>query len=216
MQSIAVIDYGMGNLRSVAKAAETVSEGCANVYVTDDPAVVRDADRVIFPGQGAMGDCMSALTTLGLGGVVKEVVGQKPFLGICVGFQALLDQSDEDGGTPGLGLVAGTVRRFPNGQIDAATGDRMKVPHMGWNEVRQTRAHPLWRGIPDRHRFYFVHSFYVDPDRAEVTSGATEYGVNFTSAACGPGWFATQFHPEKSAQAGLQLLRNFVDWDGVA
>ena len=193
MQSIAVIDYGMGNLRSVAKAAETVSEGCANVYVTDDPAVVRDADRVIFPGQGAMGDCMSALTTLGLGDVVKEVVG-----------------------TPGLGLVAGTVRRFPNGQIDAATGDRMKVPHMGWNEVRQTRAHPLWRGIPDRHRFYFVHSFYVDPDRAEVTSGATEYGVNFTSAACGPGWFATQFHPEKSAQAGLQLLRNFVDWDGVA
>ena len=216
MQSIAVIDYGMGNLRSVAKAAEHVSEGRATVTVTNSPAVVRDADRVIFPGQGAIGDCMSALSSLGLADVVRSVIGTRPFLGICVGFQALLDRSDEDDGTPGLGLLAGNVRRFPSGQIDADTGQRMKVPHMGWNEVIQTQAHPLWHGIPDRHRFYFVHSYYVDPASADVTSGATEYGVSFTSAAAGPSWFATQFHPEKSAHAGLQLLRNFVAWDGGA
>jgi imidazole glycerol-phosphate synthase subunit HisH len=214
IQTIAVIDYGMGNLRSVAKAAEHVSGTQTQVVITSDAATVQAADRVIFPGQGAMGDCMAALASRGLDRVIRDVLSRKPFLGVCVGFQALLDESEEDGGTPGLGLLPGSVRRFADGQRDEKTNDRLKVPHMGWNEVVQQQPHPLWSGIPDRHRFYFVHSYYVDPLETEVTSGTTDYGVRFTAAAAGPSWFATQFHPEKSADAGLQLLRNFVTWNG--
>lgn len=214
-QKIAIIDYGMGNLRSVQKAVEHAGDGQIDAHVTADPKVVRAADRVVFPGQGAMGECMSEMKRLGLDEVVCDTLGNKPFLGICVGMQALLTDSEEDGGTAGLNLIAGHVRRFPSGQRDAATGDQLKVPHMGWNEVEQRRAHALWHSIENRHRFYFVHSFYVSPDDPATTAGATHYGVKFTSAAAGEGWFATQFHPEKSAAAGVQLLANFIAWDGA-
>jgi glutamine amidotransferase len=214
-QRVAVIDYGMGNLRSVHKAVEHAGAGQIDAQVTADPKAVRNADRVVFPGQGAMGDCMSELRRLGLDDAVSETLGNKPFLGICVGMQALLSDSEEDGGTQGLDLMAGHVKRFPSGQQDPATGDQLKVPHMGWNEVQQRRPHPLWQGIEDLHRFYFVHSYYVAPDDPKATAGATHYGVEFTSAAAGAGWFATQFHPEKSAAAGLQLLANFIAWDGA-
>ena len=214
-QQIAIIDYGMGNLRSVQKAVEHAGDGHIDAHVTADAQVVRNADRVVFPGQGAMGDCMSELKRLGLDEVVCDTFGKKPFLGICVGMQALLTDSEEDGGTAGLNLIAGHVKRFPAGQRDAASGDQLKVPHMGWNEVQQRRVHPLWAGIEDRHRFYFVHSYYVAPTDPETTAGATHYGVEFTSAAAGDGWFATQFPPEKSAAAGLQLLANFIAWDGA-
>ena len=214
-QRVAVIDYGMGNLRSVHKAVEHAGAGQVEAQVTADPAMVRNADRVVFPGQGAMGECMSELRRRGLDDVVNETLGNKPFLGICVGMQALFSDSEEDVGTQGLDLIAGHVKRFPSGQQDPATGEQLKVPHMGWNEVQQRRVHPLWRGIEDLHRFYFVHSYYVAPVDRQTTAGATHYGVEFTSAAAGEGWFATQFHPEKSAAAGLQLLANFIAWDGA-
>lgn len=214
MQSIAVLDYGMGNLRSVAKAVEHAGAGSVTVHVTNEAAVVERADRVVFPGQGAMRDAMTALAAVGLDELIRHSIGHKPFLGICVGYQALLDRSEEDGGTPALGLIAGDVRRFPEQHRDPAGGARLKVPHMGWNRVFQTCVHPLWHGIEDGHRFYFVHSYYPCPSDDAVVSGRTDYGLSFAAAAAGEGWFATQFHPEKSAAAGQQLLRNFLAWDG--
>jgi len=207
---IAVVDYGMGNLRSVSKALEHVAPE-AEVLVTDDAAAIRAAARVVVPGQGAMPDCMRELAARGLVEPVIEASRNKPFLGICIGLQMLFDRSEE-GDVRGLGVLAGAVRRFAEELRDPDSGARLKVPHMGWNEVSQTRPHALWGGIADGARFYFVHSYFADEAEAAVRSGRTRYGVAFTSAVARDNIFAVQFHPEKSQAAGLQLLRNFVHW----
>lgn len=209
MTRVAIIDYGMGNLRSVAKAIEHVAPD-AEVIVSSDPSVVAAADRVVFPGQGAMPDCTRELDARGLRSVVLEAAARKPFLGICIGLQMLFEHSEE-GDVPGLGLFAGEVKRFAD-PVDPASGGRLKVPHMGWNGVKQTRAHPMWAGIADGERFYFVHSYYVCPADATLAVGETAYGATFTSAVARDNIFAVQFHPEKSAQAGLRLLSNFIGW----
>lgn len=211
MIDVAVIDYGMGNLRSVEKAIEHVA-GSAVVRVTDDPQVVADAQRVVFPGQGAMPDCIAELEGRGLHDAVLKAAAEKPFLGICIGLQMLFERSEE-GDVAGLGLLRGAVRRFPEAQMRRPDGARLKVPHMGWNEVWHHGEHPLWRDIPDGDRFYFVHSYYVDAARDEVVAGHTDYGIRFTSAISRDNIFAVQFHPEKSARAGLQLLTNFIRWN---
>jgi len=214
MSSVAVIDYGMGNLRSVCKAIEHVAPDAA-VSLTGDPAIVRRAARVVFPGQGAIGGCVRAMGESGLRDALLDVIHTRPFLGICLGLQALFDYSEEDGGTPGLSIFAGEVKHFPmDRMIDGAKGQRLKVPHMGWNEVTQVGAHPLWRDIPQAARFYFVHSYYADAADPATISGSTDYGITFTSAAARDNMFAVQFHPEKSQKAGLQLLTNFMQWDG--
>jgi len=210
--SVAVIDYGMGNLRSVSKALEHVAEADTQVEVTSDARRIRAARRVVFPGQGAMRDCMNELERLGLDDVVRASVRDKPFLGICMGMQALMDFSEENDGRAGLGIIPGQVRRFAGNLSDPQTRERLKIPHMGWNEVRQTRAHPLWKGIPDNSRFYFVHSYYVAPEDPAITSGETRYPGAFTSAIARANIFAVQFHPEKSQRAGLTLLANFLNW----
>lgn len=207
--TIAVIDYGMGNLRSVSKALEHVAGGVP-VVVTDDAKVVAAAERVVFPGQGAMPDCMSELEARGLREVVLSAAREKPFLGICVGLQMLFEHSEE-GDVPGLGVFPGRVRRFPDEKMVLPSGERLKVPHMGWNEVRQ-RPHALWTDIADGARFYFVHSYFVEPSDMSLVEGTAEYGLPFTCAAGRDNIFATQFHPEKSARDGLQLLKNFVTW----
>jgi len=208
--TIAVIDYGMGNLRSVWQALVHVADG-REVVVTADPEVVAAAERVVFPGQGAMPDCMRELDARGLRAVVIEAAKSKPFLGICIGQQMLFEHSEE-GDVAGLGVFSGRVRRFPAEKMTSPKGDKLKVPHMGWNEVVQTRSHDLWKGIEDGARFYFVHSYYVDPIQRQDISGTTNYGIPFTSAVARDNIFAIQCHPEKSAQAGLALLSNFVQW----
>ncbi len=212
MQRIAVVDYGMGNLRSVAKALEHVAEPQHKIIVTEKPSDIANADRVVFPGQGAMGDCMRAITSLHLDTALREAMTHKPFLGICIGLQALFESSEEDGGTNGMGVYPGTVKRFTNVATDPTTGMPLKIPHMGWNQVEQVLPHPLWRGIEANSRFYFVHSYYVSPGDPSRTAGRTEYGVSFTSAYASENLFGVQFHPEKSQRAGLQLLTNFLDW----
>jgi glutamine amidotransferase len=209
---IAVIDYGMGNLRSVSKAIEHVAPGM-RVRVTDDPAVVRNADRVVFPGQGAMPDCMRELRGRGLYDAVIEAARDKPFLGICIGLQMLFERSEE-GDTPGLGVLPGRVRRFAHELVDGK-GQKLKVPHMGWNEVEQRMDHPLWEGIAQNARFYFVHSYYAEPGIAGLTAGISRYPGEFACAAARENLFAVQFHPEKSAAAGLRLLANFATWAPV-
>jgi glutamine amidotransferase len=209
---IAVVDYGMGNLRSVAKALAHVAPE-RSIAVTADPAVIRAAGRVVLPGQSAMPDCIRGLDASGLREVVLEVVRTRPFLGICLGLQMLFEASDE-GPTPGLSVLAGRVVRFRDEAMTLPSGARLKVPHMGWNRVRQAKAHPLWTGIPDGERFYFAHSFFPRPADAGVTAGTTDYPAAFTCAVARANIFATQFHPEKSHRAGLQLLANFVAWDG--
>jgi imidazole glycerol-phosphate synthase subunit HisH len=210
MTSVAIIDYGMGNLRSVAKAIEHVAPG-HDVFVTSDPARVATAARVVFPGQGAMPDCMRELDLRGLRPAVIEAAATRPFLGICIGQQMLFEHSAE-GDVPGLGILPGAVIRFPDAQMLGADGARLKVPHMGWNEVWQKGAHPMWDGIPDGERFYFVHSYFVAPADVSHTAAQTDYGVRFTSAVARANIFAVQFHPEKSAAAGLRLLANFMQW----
>ena len=210
MSKIAVIDYGMGNLRSVSKAIEHVA-GQISVVVTSDPAEVMAAERVVFPGQGAMPDCMHELEIRGLKQAVLQAASSKPFLGICIGQQMLFDWSEE-GHVPGLSVFSGKVLHFPVERMKTIEGARLKVPHMGWNEVRQVISHPLWAGIPDRQRFYFVHSYYVVPAEPELTLGECDYGLPFTAAVGRDNVFAVQFHPEKSAAAGLQLLENFTRW----
>jgi imidazole glycerol-phosphate synthase subunit HisH len=206
---IAVVDYGMGNLRSVSKALEHVAPE-ASVSIVTRPDDVRIADRVVVPGQGAMPDCMRELRGRGLADAVVEATRTKPFLGICIGLQMLFEYSEE-GGVEGLGVLPGAVRRFPANLADAS-GTRLKIPHMGWNEVVQERSHPLWAEIADSSRFYFVHSYYVDHAEKGATSGRCTYGLPFTAAVARDNMFAVQFHPEKSQAAGLQLLRNFVHW----
>ncbi|MCR4301204.1 MAG: imidazole glycerol phosphate synthase subunit HisH [Sulfuricaulis sp.] len=214
MNTVAVIDYGMGNLRSVCKAIEHATPR-ARVRLTTAAADIRAATRVVFPGQGAIGACMTALEGNGLRDSLLEAIKTKPFLGICLGLQALYDFSEEGGGTPGLSLLAGTVKRFPAGKMtDVATGLPLKVPHMGWNEVHQTGPHPMWNGIPQDSRFYFVHSYYADSADALDVAGETAYALRFTSAAARANIFAVQFHPEKSQHGGLRLLENFISWDG--
>ena len=210
MTTIAVVDYGMGNLRSVAKALEHVAPK-ARVLISSDPDRVRAADKVVFPGQGAMPDCMRYLDRSGLRQAVLEAAATKPMFGVCIGEQMLFDWSAE-GDTQGLGVLPGKVVRFPEAAMALPDGARLKVPQMGWNRVHQARAHPIWAGVPDDSYFYFVHSFYASPDRAELTAGTTEYGVAFTCAVARDNIFATQFHPEKSAAFGLKLYANFVDW----
>ena len=202
---IAVVDYGMGNIRSVSKALERVAPG-ERVEVTADPDVIRASDRVVVPGQGAMPDCMRQLAQSGAREAVVQAARAKPFLGICIGMQMLFERGEE-GDTPGLGLLAGGVPRFP-----AARMAGLKVPHMGWNEVRQAKPHALWDGIPSGERFYFVHSYYPAPADPGLVAGTCEYGVSFTCAISRDNIFAVQFHPEKSQAAGLRLLTNFVQW----
>ena len=209
MTTIAVIDYGMGNLRSVSKALEHVAPG-ADVRVTDDPSVVRSAQRVVFPGQGAMPDCMRELRARGLYEAVIDAAHDKPFLGICIGLQMLFERSEE-GDTPGLGVLPGSVRRFAH-ELSDAHGQKLKVPHMGWNEVEQRVEHPLWQGIAQNSRFYFVHSYYAQTTRAGLAAGVSRYPAEFVCAAARGNLFAVQFHPEKSAAAGLRLLANFATW----
>jgi len=210
MTDVAVVDYGTGNVRSVAFAIERVAPQL-KVAVTSDPKVVSHAARVVFPGQGAMPDCMRKLEARELREAVVAAARGKPFLGICIGLQMLFDQSEE-GDTPGLGLLPGRVRRFPAGKMVDAQGLRLKVPHMGWNQVRQTARHPLWEGIPQGDRFYFVHSYFPDPGSRELTAGESVYGVTFACAAARENVFAVQFHPEKSGAAGLKLFSNFLAW----
>jgi imidazole glycerol-phosphate synthase subunit HisH len=213
MKTVTVIDYGMSNLRSVSKALEHVAGNDWQVLVTDQADVIYHADKIVFPGQGAIGNCMTLLKQTGIAEVIKQTIDHKPFLGICLGVQTLLTNSEESGGTAGLNWVNGTVRRFIEPLTDPHSGERLKIPHMGWNQVQQMQSHPLWRDIPNNSRFYFVHSYYVDPQQDNVVAGKTTYGpIQFTSALARDNVFAVQFHPEKSQHAGLTLLKNFLNW----
>lgn len=214
MQRVAVVDYGGSNLRSVVKAVEHVAGGEFDVVVCEEPAQLLAADRVVFPGQGAIGDCMAHLRERNLVAALQACIRSRPFFGICLGLQSLMTHSDEDGGTPCLEVYAGDVRRFPTDPGPAADGSPRKIPHMGWNEVRWTRDHPVCAGIPSGTRFYFVHSYYVAPADPALVIGETDYIAPFCSAIASGYAFATQFHPEKSAEAGLRLLANFLQWPG--
>jgi glutamine amidotransferase len=209
---IAVVDYGMGNLRSVSKALEHVAP-TKNVLVTSSPDDIAQAERVVFPGQGAMPDCIRELDARGLREAVVTAALNKPFLGICIGLQMLFEHSEE-GDAAGLGVFKGNVKRFAAEDMIDSQGAKMKVPHMGWNQVYQagSRPHALWQGIEDGARFYYVHSYYVQPDDAAIIAGYSNYPNKFTCAVAKNNLFAVQFHPEKSANAGLQLLSNFVNW----
>jgi glutamine amidotransferase len=210
--SVAVVDYGMGNLRSVANAVKAAAQGSAfQVIITQRPEEVRAAERIVLPGQGAMRDCMACLKDSGLQEAVLEAAANKPMFGVCVGMQMLLDHSDEQD-TPGLGLIAGRVHKFElQGRLQP-DGSRFKVPQMGWNRVKQTLPHPIYRDVPDESWFYFVHSFYTQPASKAHSAGETDYGGLFTAALARDNIFATQFHPEKSAAQGLQLYKNFLNW----
>ncbi len=212
MATVAVVDYGMGNLRSVSQAVMHVAAGSGvQVLVTRSAAEVMAAERVVLPGQGAMRDCMRELRESGLLPAVLHAAAHKPLMGVCVGMQMLLDHSEEQD-TPGLGLVPGLVRRFQLEGRSQPDGSRYKVPQMGWNRVSQCRPHALWSGVPDQSWFYFVHSYYACPTDAAHSVGETEYGARFTCALARDNIFATQFHPEKSADQGLALYRNFLHW----
>jgi imidazole glycerol-phosphate synthase subunit HisH len=212
MPDIVVVDYGMGNLRSVAKALAHVAPKRSTV-ISADPRVIRDAQRVVLPGQSAMPDCMASLDASGLREVVLDAARTRPFLGICLGLQMLFETSEE-GPTACLALLRGKVVRFRDKAMVAPGGGRLKVPHMGWSPVRQARPHPLWAGIPDLTRFYFAHSYHPQPADPGATVGTADYPSPFTCAVAGANIFATQFHPEKSQSAGLRLLANFVVWNG--
>lgn len=212
MTTIAVVDYGMGNLRSVAKALEHVAE-TANVIVTSSAEQIDNAERVVFPGQGAARDCMKEIAERQLTDVISRAAREKPFLGICMGAQVLLSHSEENQGVDCLGLYPGEVRFFGEQLTDIA-GEKLKIPHMGWNGVHHRGDHPLWHDIADNSRFYFVHSYYMDPAEQDIVLATTDYGFEFVSAIGRANVFAVQFHPEKSARDGLQLLQNFSRWDG--
>ncbi len=219
MTDIAIVDYGMGNLRSVSKALEHVAPNIS-ISVTSDPKVVRQAGRVVVPGQGAMPECLRELDRFALRSAVEDAATNKPFLGICLGLQMLFDSSEE-GNVTGLSIVPGRVRRFhvtpaEQGAANRGAGrkeGRLKVPHMGWNQVHQVVGHPLWKGITQDSRFYFVHSYYVETASPESTAAYSSYPFAFTCAVATDNIFAVQFHPEKSQESGLMLLRNFVHWD---
>lgn len=210
---VAVVDYGRGNLRSVTKALETVN---IRVKVVRTPAILDEAAALVVPGQGAFDDCMETLDARGLlTAILRAIREGKPYLGICIGLQILYTYSEEHGIHQGLDLISGRVVRFPDSLSDSSSGKRLKIPHMGWNEVEQTdRTNPLWRNISDRSYFYFVHSYYGIPNEATFVAGRTEYGIPFASALLRDNLFAVQFHPEKSQKVGLTLLRNFGEWVG--
>ena len=212
MKTVAIIDYGMGNLHSVSKAVEHVAPD-TRVLVTDNAELIRSADRVILPGVGAIRDCMAEIRRLGIDELVREVSADRPLLGICVGMQALMSRSEENGWVDCIDLFQSEVRFF--GDNLTKNGERLKVPHMCWNEVRQTMDHPLWHDIPDGDRFYFVHSYYAEAEGNPDIAGCTHYGVDLAAAVARDNIFAVQFHPEKSARAGLQLLKNFTNWTGT-
>ncbi|NKB33352.1 MAG: imidazole glycerol phosphate synthase subunit HisH [Pseudomonadales bacterium] len=216
MNKVAVIDYGMGNLHSVAKAVEHVGRELGEeteVTVTPDANLIAAADRVIFPGVGAIRDCMAEINRLNVGQIVEEAMKTKPVLAICVGMQALMQHSEENDGVDCLGFMQGKVRFFGEPLLNNE-GQRLKVPHMGWNEVSQTQKHPLWKNVPDNSRFYFVHSYYVESTDTKKITGVTAYGKEVVATLADDNIFATQFHPEKSQTVGLTLLRNFLQWDG--
>lgn len=212
MKTVAIIDYGMGNLHSVSKAVEHVAPD-TQVLVTDNAEQIRSADRVILPGVGAIRDCMAEIRRLGIDELVREVSADRPLLGICVGMQALMSRSEENGWVDCIDLFPSEVRFFGDNLTE--NGERLKVPHMGWNEVHQTMDHPLWHDIPDGDRFYFVHSYYAEAEANPDIAGRTHYGVDLAAAVARDNIFAVQFHPEKSARAGLQLLKNFTNWTGT-
>ena len=219
-RTVAIVDYGMGNLFSMAQAVRRAAVGSGfEVVLTARPDEVRAAERIILPGQGAMPDCMRELLESGLQDSVLEAAASKPMFGVCVGMQMLLDHSHEGRkdspgqGTPGLGLIHGEVIKFElNGQVQA-DGSRFKVPQMGWNQVQQAQNHPIWADVPDASYFYFVHSFYAQPSDARHSVGLTDYGKRFSAAIARDNIFATQFHPEKSAAQGLSLYKNFLSWN---
>lgn len=222
--TIAVIDYGMGNLHSVAKALEH-ADSQARVAVTADKQIIANADRVLLPGVGAMRDCMGEMQRLDLVDTIKQAAASKPFLGICIGMQALMTHSEENGGVNCLDIIPGEVERFADNLTDPISSStsgnhkylnntHLKIPHMGWNQVNQQIKHPLWQNIPQNQRFYFVHSYFVVPQSPEPVAGSTIYGHPLCVALARENIFATQFHPEKSANAGLQLFHNFINWDG--
>ncbi len=211
MSTVAVIDYGMGNLHSIAKALQHAAPE-VDVQITTDAEQILRADRVVFPGVGAMRDCMQALNQSGLSEVIREVAKTKPLLGICLGMQALLSDSEENGNTLGLDIFSGHVVRFAEDLSDNE-GNKLKIPHMGWNQVHQ-RPHVLWNNIPQDSRFYFVHSYYAKPNKTSVIAATTDYPDAFACALSHNNIFAVQFHPEKSQTVGLQLLNNFLHWDG--
>lgn len=220
-QRIAIIDYGMGNLHSVASALSHVAPN-DEVVVTADPALIASADRVIFPGVGAIRDCMAEILRLNIHTVVDEAIkAGKPVLAICVGMQALMNRSEENGGVDCLGRIPGEVKFFSNSDAfkrandeGSPSGERLKVPHMGWNQVQQTVDHPMWQKIENNSRFYFVHSYYVEVEHEQVIAGRAHFGLDFTASVHKDNLFAVQFHPEKSHHNGLQLLSNFVQWNG--
>lgn len=214
MSSVAVIDYGMGNLHSVASALRKIDSE-ADVIITSDAQTILNADRVIFPGVGAIRDCMAEILRLNIDKVVRDVIASgKPLLAICVGMQALMQHSEENNGVDCLSILPGQVKFFGDPLSDA-NGEKLKVPHMGWNQVNQTIAHPLWNGIAQDSRFYFVHSFYIHCDKADYVAATAQYGVQLHAALAHKNLFAVQFHPEKSSDAGLRLLQNFLAWDGL-
>lgn len=210
MKTVAVIDYGMSNLRSVSKALEFVADDDWQVLVTSELHTILQADKVVFPGQGAIGNCISLLKQTGLYEAIQQALAQKPFLGLCLGLQTLLTMSEESGGTAGFNWAAGNVKRFCSPLYDGQT--QLKIPHMGWNQVQQTTPHELWKDIPDNSRFYFVHSYYVAPEDESIITGTTTYSIPFTSAIAKDNVFAVQFHPEKSQNVGLTLMKNFLQW----
>ena len=216
MNKVAVIDYGMGNLHSVAKAIEYTGARLGErteVVITSDAQHISRSDRVIFPGVGAIRDCMAEIRRLRIDKIIKQAISEKPVLAICVGMQALMLQSEENDGVKCLGLIKGRVKHFGDPLLDPH-GKILKVPHMGWNQVRQTKSHPLWQGIPDKSRFYFVHSYYVEAEDLDQVAGVTNYSLDVVACLSEENIFAVQFHPEKSQEMGQTLLRNFLTWDG--
>ncbi len=215
--TVAVIDYGMGNLHSVAKALEH-ADNHAKVIVTSDKQHIAKADRVVLPGVGSMRDCMGEMQRMDLIETIKQVAKNKPFLGICIGMQALMTHSSENDGVNCLDIIPGEVERFADGLKDPLVNEEqshLKIPHMGWNQVNQQIKHPLWQHIPQNQRFYFVHSYFVVPKSPEPIAGSTVYSHPICVALAQDNIFATQFHPEKSSDAGLQLFANFINWDGT-